>query len=314
MGRWTQRQARRLLGGTMIAAMLCTLSAVSGLGLGASTASADDAAAFVAAINGSRSSLAGAGALAVRGDLAEVAARHAAAMADRGSIHHNEALGTAVSGWEVVGENVGVGPDVETLHQAFLDSPAHRTNVLDGRYTEVGIGIVRSGGHLWVVEVFRKPMAAPVAAPAPAPVAAASAAPAPKPVAPAAVAPAPAPVAVPAVGAVVPTPAPVKVAPAPPAVKAPVALAAVPTVDELADQSAARWGRGIAPVAVLAGSPAPRATEAGSSSMPLELPQPLVLAAAGLWAIVALLLAGQLRTTPSAATIATRHHPVLQPA
>ncbi|MGH2703523.1 MAG: CAP domain-containing protein [Actinomycetota bacterium] len=41
--------------------------------------------------------------------------------------------------WQALGENVGVGGDVEALHRAFMDSPGHRTNFL-GDYERVGIG------------------------------------------------------------------------------------------------------------------------------------------------------------------------------
>ena len=39
-----------------------------------------------------------------------------------------------------------------------MASPAHRDNILDSDYTEFGIGVVASGGRLWVTEVFRQPM------------------------------------------------------------------------------------------------------------------------------------------------------------
>ena len=50
------------------------------------------------------------------------------------------------SGW---GENVGVGGDVAGLHQAFMQSTAHRHNVL-GKWDYVGIGVVRDGAQIWV--------------------------------------------------------------------------------------------------------------------------------------------------------------------
>lgn len=51
--------------------------------------------------------------------------------------------------WRAWGENVGVGSDVAGLHQAFMQSDAHRHNVL-GRFDYVGIGVVRDGAELWV--------------------------------------------------------------------------------------------------------------------------------------------------------------------
>jgi uncharacterized protein YkwD len=55
-----------------------------------------------------------------------------------------------VPDWQRVGENVGVGYSVSTLHQAFWDSPGHRANML-GSFNQVGVGVVIEGnGKIWV--------------------------------------------------------------------------------------------------------------------------------------------------------------------
>jgi len=51
-------------------------------------------------------------------------------------------------------ENVGYGDDAETLHNGWMDSSPHRANILNPVYTDMGIGIVRSGGRLWATEDF----------------------------------------------------------------------------------------------------------------------------------------------------------------
>jgi uncharacterized protein YkwD len=153
-----QRTGRRTAILVVLALAIATLSLFAPAPAGASPGA--DRSDFVAALNRSRAELRNAAPLRPAADLDAVAERHAAAMAARGSIFHNPELGRQVERWESVGENVGVGPDVATLHQAFLDSPAHRTNLLDDRYLEVGIGIVERGGHLWVVEVFRRELPA----------------------------------------------------------------------------------------------------------------------------------------------------------
>jgi uncharacterized protein YkwD len=38
-----------------------------------------------------------------------------------------------------------------------MASPAHRANILDRRWRGVGVGVVSSGGYLWVTEIFRQP-------------------------------------------------------------------------------------------------------------------------------------------------------------
>jgi hypothetical protein len=51
-------------------------------------------------------------------------------------------------------ENVGFADDAETLHSGWMHSPPHRANLLNPAYTEMGVGIVRSGDRLWATEDF----------------------------------------------------------------------------------------------------------------------------------------------------------------
>jgi hypothetical protein len=74
-------------------------------------------------------------------------------------IYHSssaELQAAAGSGWDKLGENVGRGGSVSSLHQAFLDSPGHKANIL-GDYNYVGIGTDTSdNGVLYVTVVFMK--------------------------------------------------------------------------------------------------------------------------------------------------------------
>jgi uncharacterized protein YkwD len=85
-----------------------------------------------------------------------VARRHSARMASSDNLHHNPRLAKELASmsWRIIGENVGVGATVQTLHKAFMNSPSHRSNVLGRRYRLVGIGVVLSGGRTWVTVVF----------------------------------------------------------------------------------------------------------------------------------------------------------------
>jgi len=85
------------------------------------------------------------------------ARRHARSMAHRGALFHTSDF-SVICCWRVVAENVGVGGSVAALHRAFMASPGHRANLLNGSLSQVGIGMVSSGGRLWVTEVFRRPM------------------------------------------------------------------------------------------------------------------------------------------------------------
>ena len=68
------------------------------------------------------------------------------------------------AGWLTYGENVGMGSSPSALETAFMNSPAHRANIM-GDYREVGIGVdVRSDGTMFVTLDFLKPSTATAAA------------------------------------------------------------------------------------------------------------------------------------------------------
>jgi uncharacterized protein YkwD len=193
--RATNPKAIKAIHRSSVAALLAVL-AVLGF-VGAARAQPVDAEqAFASRIANERSS-SGVGALTPAADLQAVARRHAQRMADRGEPYHNPNLGSEVDGWEIVAENVGVGYDVDSIHIAFMQSATHRSNILNANVTELGLGVVvTSDARIWVVEIFRRPMAAQQASaqPAPAPQPPAPAPPKPN-AAPAGPAPEPAPVA-----------------------------------------------------------------------------------------------------------------------
>lgn len=85
-----------------------------------------------------------------------VARNHSARMAAAGGIFHNGNLAGEVSGsWIALGENVGVGPSADAVHSAFMHSPAHSANVY-GRWDSMGLGVVESGGQVFITQVFSK--------------------------------------------------------------------------------------------------------------------------------------------------------------
>lgn len=53
------------------------------------------------------------------------------------------------------GENIALGPDVETAHKLLMDSPLHRENILQPKFTEIGIGVrPDSRGGVYLVQEF----------------------------------------------------------------------------------------------------------------------------------------------------------------
>jgi len=113
---------------------------------------------FLSKINSTRSAN-GLGPLKMDGGLQSHARKHTADMIAAGKIYHSssgELQAAAGSGWTKLGENVGRGGSVSSLHQAFMDSPGHRANIL-GDYNYAGIGTDTSAnGVLYVTVVFMK--------------------------------------------------------------------------------------------------------------------------------------------------------------
>jgi len=145
------------------------------------------------ALTNSTRAAAGAPALVLDGTLSNISRQWAQVMANNDGISHNanarNQIEAAGFDWRGLAENVGMGPTVESVHIALVNSPGHYTNMVNPSYTRVGIGIVTSGGYVWVVQNFVN-VAGP-AAPAPAPAPRPTAAPASPPAPPPTVAPAP---------------------------------------------------------------------------------------------------------------------------
>jgi len=98
--------------------------------------------------------------LTTRSDLVAVARGQARRMAARNVLYHNPSLAKQVRNFRWVGENVGYGPSVAQVHDAFMGSPGHKANLLDRDYTEVGVGAIWANGRVWIAQVFRKPLRA----------------------------------------------------------------------------------------------------------------------------------------------------------
>ncbi len=166
----------------LCSALLASVASVATLAFLATPAQALNAAEadFLSRLNGERSEAHLAG-YAVRDDLTAVARRQAERMAARGEIYHNPNIRSEVANWQAVGENVGRGPDIDSVHYALMNSPGHRANILDHDYTEVGMGTAETAdGYVYVAQVFRQPLHSTAPKPAPARVSAAAPAPAPK--------------------------------------------------------------------------------------------------------------------------------------
>jgi uncharacterized protein YkwD len=155
-----------LLGAVLVAAMFVLANPAPA---GAADGGAE--AQFVAKINSLRASK-GVGPLAVSGELQGIARDWSDQMVANGAISHNQSYSGQVSAdWRKLGENVGVGSDVDVLMNAFINSPAHYKNLVDPEYNYIGVGVsYDSSGRMYTTHDFmRMDDAGASSSPAPAP-------------------------------------------------------------------------------------------------------------------------------------------------
>ncbi len=103
----------------------------------------------------------GLGALTVNADLQRSAQRYVNHLAADGAFSHTDGsvLGTRVTQagyvYTFVGENLALGQtSPRGVVAAWMASPEHRANMLDGRFTEMGVGVARrsDGRILWCID------------------------------------------------------------------------------------------------------------------------------------------------------------------
>ena len=155
------------MGRRFTAALAFGALAVFALASAPSGASASQEASFVSKINAERSEH-GLGTVVVRSDLVQVARDWSAQMVADGAISHDPNVTQKVSGWTMLGDNVGRGATVSQLHTAFMNSEVHRDIVLDPGFNQVGVGIAMDGDTIYVTQIFvRRATSSPPSAPAP---------------------------------------------------------------------------------------------------------------------------------------------------
>jgi hypothetical protein len=102
---------------------------------------------------------AGAGRLQWDPALAAAALFHCKRMAAEGPIAHqytgepdlSARAGQAGAHFALIEENVAVGPSADVIHQEWMQSPGHRSNLLNPEVDRVGVAVVASRGVLYAV-------------------------------------------------------------------------------------------------------------------------------------------------------------------
>ena len=156
----------RTLRGLLVGAALLTAVVGFAPATTAGAANAGEASQFISLTNSLRASR-GLPSLQVDGTLTAKAQGWAQYMADTGVLAHSQITSGLPGNWKRVGENVGRGGDVTTVHNAFVASPAHLANLVDPGFQYVGVGVVDTPGGIYVAEVFMQTASQP-SAPAPA--------------------------------------------------------------------------------------------------------------------------------------------------
>jgi hypothetical protein len=161
----TRRAARLLV--VLLALAVGAQLAPAPAAAGPDDPSADEAR-FVTLVNQARAQ-AGLAPLEVDGELTSLARDWAAQMAAAGAISHAKPISAGVTqDWQKMGENVGKGPAVDPIMDAFIASPGHYANLMDPAFTKIGVGVVWADGVLYTTHRFMQ-LRGDGAPPAPAP-------------------------------------------------------------------------------------------------------------------------------------------------
>lgn len=101
--------------------------------------------------------------------LVDVARTHSTAMRDQGFFGHvgpdgrglRQRLDDAGISYSRAAENLAqvsnIASPADFAYDLLMDSERHRDNILDPRFTDVGIGVVRSGDSYWITQIFIQP-------------------------------------------------------------------------------------------------------------------------------------------------------------
>lgn len=96
--------------------------------------------------------------------LTQAARRHTEMMIEKHELTHrladervlSERLADTGLAFDVAGENVAYDANAQHAHVEFMHSPGHRANILNAKFSAVGIGIKHKGNLIWVTEDFAK--------------------------------------------------------------------------------------------------------------------------------------------------------------
>ncbi len=115
---------------------------------------------------------AGAQALVVDDDLTRAARAHTVAMAEHGELSHqfsnepnlSQRLAAVNVHFSGAAENVALDVTPESAEDSLMHSPPHRKNLMDPSYNRIGVGVIREGDRIYVVQDFARRLDQPAPA------------------------------------------------------------------------------------------------------------------------------------------------------
>jgi uncharacterized protein YkwD len=145
-------RSRRLLAGLFLATALFVAAAPADL---AQAAPSTDQKSVQRLVNQTRGNNR-LGALTFNDDFSNKATLWARELVRCQCLKHRAGPYGAAPGWCAAAENVGRGYSFAQIHNAFLNSPPHRANILTGRFNIIGVGVATDrNGEIFVVQAFQ---------------------------------------------------------------------------------------------------------------------------------------------------------------
>lgn len=94
--------------------------------------------------------------LAIQADAQNKAQAWAEKLARENKLYHSTLSDGIKVKWCSLGENVGYGPNVPAIEDAYMNSAGHRANILSTKWNGVGVGYATNGSRVYTVQVFIK--------------------------------------------------------------------------------------------------------------------------------------------------------------
>ena len=95
-------------------------------------------------------------ALPTQADAQRKAQAWAEKLARENTLYHSKLSDGIRVRWCSLGENVGYGPSIPAVEDAYMKSPGHRANILSTKWNGVGVGYAKNGSRVFTVQVFIK--------------------------------------------------------------------------------------------------------------------------------------------------------------